>query len=219
MGDPVKGYMKGQMHVNVGTLNTVFDNTVTTGIHALLGTAGATRLVTVCKGIQGVPADGDPCFCGQFVQSEYKVATGGAVTCTIPFVGHSSAATYLNYVMPWGILLHANAIRLSATGVNTAIGFDNPSGAATFKGALFCWMVTAGNGTATLLAQDAAVNNDGGFVNIAGATSGLINCAIPSGGIIYCAGVAAEIRQFVRWQIAFTTATTVTFLSALCRFY
>lgn len=221
MGDQVKGYQKGQTHANVGTLNAVFDNTAVTGIHALLGTAGGIRLVMVCKGIQGVPADGDPAFCGQFIQGAYQVVSGGAVTVSVPFQGHGSTATYLNYCMPWGILLHANAARTAVQGVNAAVGFDNPTGAATSKGALFVWMVTAGDGTATLLAQDAAVNNDGGFVNITSATTGLIDMSTPTGGIIYCAGVAGAIRQYVRWQISFAggTASTVTFLSALCRFY
>jgi len=35
MADGVKTYLPNHPHVNVGTLNTVFDNTATSGIHAL----------------------------------------------------------------------------------------------------------------------------------------------------------------------------------------
>jgi len=216
MSDTVKGYQKGHAQVNIGTLNAVFDNTATTGLHAVLGTAGAKRLVTVCYGMRAAPVDGDECFNGQFIQGAYKVESSGAVTATIPFQGWAADGTYLAHASPWGTLLHANAARLAVTGANTAVGFDNPTGAATAKGAIFYWQVTAGDGTATIRAQDAAVNNDGGYADCLGLTSGVINCAVKQYGTAYQTGA---IRQFVRWQITFGTANTVTFLSALCRVY
>jgi hypothetical protein len=219
MSDTVKGYMKGHAHVNVGTLNAVFDNTATTGIHAQLQAAGSKKLVTVAIGQNAPPADGDECFNGEFIQGAYQVATGGAVTVSVPFQGWAGDATYLQYASPWGTILHAKAIRLAATGVNDQIGFDNPTGGATSKGAIFVIHVFAGNGTANLLVQDAAVNNDGGFVNIPGGGTGLIDCAVPQWAASYCSGALGAIRQYVRWQIAFGTATTVTFFSALRRIY
>lgn len=220
MGDTVKGYMRGHATVNVGTLNAVFDNTATTGIHTVLKTAGAKRLVTVALGMRAAPVDGDECFNGEFTQGAYQVNTsGGAVTVNVPFQGWAADSTYLRYASPWGTLLHANAARTAATGVNADVGFDNPTGDRTLKGALFVWHVFAGDGLATLKVQDAAVNNDGGFVDLALGTSGEINCAVKQAGMVWCGGAVYEVRRYVRWQISFNTATTVTFLSALCRIY
>lgn len=212
--DVHKGYLLGHPQVNVGTLNAVFDNTATVGVHANLGTAGAIRTVLVALGMRGVPADGDPCFGGQFTQSAYQ--TEGEYV-NIPFAGWADDATTLLYGNGWGTLLHANAIRLAATGVNAAVGFDNLAVAQTLKGGYMLYMVTAGDGTATLSVQDAAVNNDGGFVTLAGATSGELNCAVKQWGLVV--PTTLTVRQYLRWQIAFNSATTVTFVTAFIRKY
>jgi len=61
------------------------------------------------------------------------VAYGGGVTVTVPFQGLAADRTGLGlrYCTVGGLLLHANAVRLAATGVNTAVGFDNPTGSDT----------------------------------------------------------------------------------------
>ncbi len=222
MSDTVKGYLPNTAHTNVGTLNAVFDNTATVGLHALMATAGILKTLLVPIGIRGAPVDGDPCFGGQFVQKAYQVTNdGGGVTVTIPFSGWSVEATSPLYANPFGILLHANAARTEAVGVNISDGFDNPTGGATTKGGFFLYQVFAGDGTATLSVDDgtSAINAD--MDPLAGATTGVINCAVPSAGIII--PTTQTIRQFVRWQIDFDagggTATTVTWAAAFFRRY
>jgi len=217
LADTVKCYLGAHVQVNVGTLNAVFDNTATVGVHTVLQSAGNIRTVLAAYGIRAEPADGDPCFGGQFTQGGYQTEQSGGVYVNVPFMGTAGDATSRLYGSPWGTLLHANAVRLAATGVNDAVGFDNPKGAATAKGGYFLYMVTDGDGTATLSVQDAAVNNDGGFVTLAGATTGEINCAVKQYGVII--PTTQDVRQYLRWQIDFGDATTVTFLSAFMRAY
>lgn len=217
MSDTVKGYQRGHSHANVGTLNAVFDNTATTGIHAIMGTAGAARNVLVAKGILAAPADGDPCFGGSFIQKGYPVTNeSGAVTLSIPFSGWAANAASLLYASPWGVLLHANAARTSASGANTGTGFDNPTAGATAKGGYFLYQVTAGNGTATLSVDDSADNS--AWIALSGATSGSITCAAGVSGIVALA-TSATVRRYLRWQVAFGTATSISFACALMRAY
>lgn len=212
MADAVKGYLPNTPHVNCGTLDAVFDNTVTTGIHAVLGTAGTKRTVMVCKGIQAAPAQGDPVFSGVFLQKAYQAANdSGAVTVTIPFSGWAADAAYLQ-ASPWGVLLNANTAR---TAVNSAIGVDDRGGATT-TGGYMTYQVTAGNGTATILVQDAATNTDGSFAALSGATTGSINCAVVQHGIVALAA-GATVRRYLRWQITLGTATSVNFVLAFNR--
>lgn len=215
MADAVKGYYKGQTNVNIGTFNGIFDNTATTGIHTVLNSAGLLRTVVVAYGIRAAPADGDPCFCGQFDQQAYQVNDdAGALAVTIPFGGWSATATSLNYAQGWGTLLHANAARTSATGANTATGYDNPKEAATSKGGFMVYEVLAGNGTATISVDDSANNID--FLALSGATTGSISCAAGVSGLV-ALGTSATVRRYLRWQIAFGTATSVTFVTAFVR--
>lgn len=212
LADTVKGYLPNTPHINCGTLDSVFDNTATTGIHAIAGTAGVKRTMMVCKGIQAAPAQGDPVFSGVFLQKEYRATQdGGAVTVTIPFSGWAADATYLQ-AAPWGVLLNANTAR---TAVNAATGVDD-RGAATTTGGYMSYQVTAGNGTATIKVQDAATNADGSFADLSGATTGSINCAVVQHGIVALA-VSATVRRYLRWQIVLGTATSVTFVLAFNR--
>jgi hypothetical protein len=218
MSDTVKGYLPNQGHVNTGTLNAVFDNTATTGLHALMITAGISRNVITAIGMRAIPAGGDPCFGGTFIDTAYQVTQdGGAVTATIPFAGWSVEKS-ANYVSPWGTLLHANA---AETGVNSGTGYDNPTGASTAKGGYFMYHVLASSNpthTATLSVDDAATNAGGSFAPLSGATSGSITVTAGVSGIIFL-GNTATVRQFLRWQIALGTATSVTFVSAFFRAY
>lgn len=212
--DPVKGYLKNRAQVAIGTLNAVFDNTATTGIHAVLGTAGIKRDVLIALGIQAAPAAGDPAFMGQFAQSAYQeLDNGGAMTITAPFEGWDATAQSMLYAPGWGLLLHPNT---AETAVNSGTGFDNPTGGATANGGLFMYQVLAGNGTATLKVQDAATNTNPSFADLSGATSGSIDCATRQSGLV-ALGVTATVRQFLRWQIVLGTATTVTFVMGFVR--
>lgn len=224
MGDTVKGYLPNTAHASPGTLNAVFENTATTGLHALAQpSAGTSRNVLVAIGMRAAPADGDVCYAGSFYQSGYNVTNdGGAVTATIPFTGWSASAESLLYATPWGLILHANAARTSASGANTDLGYDNPSGGATTKGGYFAYHILASSGaghTATLSVDDSATNlNDASFAALSGATTGSITVTAGVSGIVSI-GHTATVRQYLRWQIAFGTATSVTFVSAFFRAY
>lgn len=210
----VKGALRNHAQVNPGAFNANFDNTATTGIHTVLGTAGQKRTVLVAQGIRAAPAEGDPVFAGQFTQKAYQAAdAGGALTVNIPFSGWAADATSLLYAGAWGTLLHASA---AATGANSSTGVDNPTGGATTHGGFFIYQVLSGNGTATLSVDDSADNSS--FLALSGATSGSIDCSSVQHGIV-ALGVTATVRQYLRWQISLGTATTVTFVSAFCRAY
>jgi len=226
MSDVVKGYLPNMCHISPGTLNAVFDNTATTGLYALTqATAGSSRNLMVPIGIRAAPADGDPVFCGQFYQDSFNVTEdGGAVTATIQYSGLAADATTKVYAQqPWGILLHAKAIRTEATGVNTAAGFLNYSASATTtQGGYFMYQVFAGDGTLTLSVQDSDDWDDPADYDITVATTGLINCAVPTSGVI-AVPTTTTLREGLRWQIDFNagggTATTVTFACAFMRIY
>jgi len=219
LADTVKCYLGAHVQVNVGTLNAVFDNTATTGVHTVLQSSGIIRTVLVAQGIRAEPAEGDPCFGGQFTQGAYQTEQSGGVYVNIPFMGTAGDATSRLYGNPWGTLLHANT---AETAVNADVGFDNYlSEVSTTKGGFFLYQILSSNaaGTVTLSVQDAAVNNDGGFVLLAGATTGAIGFAsIPTAGVVI--PTTQTVRQYLRWQLAFAGGmTTCTFLTAFMRAY
>ena len=216
-----KGYLSGQGNIGVGTLNALLDNTAVTGIHTVLNTPGVMRTVMAPLGIRAAPAQGDPCYVGQFEQKDYAVeGTDGAVALTINFEP-SERASSLVYARPWGSLMHAKG---AETGANTAVGIDDsPAGAATTKGGYMVYSIFASNavGTVVVKMQDAAVNNDGSFADIGScATSAIGFAAIAAGtahGLV-AIGATATVRQFTRWQIVLAGGmTTVTFALAFVR--
>lgn len=218
MSDTVKGYLKNHTHVNCGTLNAVFDNTATTGLQAIMGTAGNSKNVLAAIGIRAAPANGDPCFGGQFMHSAFQPTDdGGAVTATIPFAGWASDATSLRYGLGFGQLLHANA---AETGTNSSTGFDNlQSAVTTTNGGYMLYQVLASSNashTATLKVQEADTNLDGSFGDLSGATTGVITVTAGVNGIV-ALSPTATIKQYLRWQIVLGTATSVTFVLAFMR--
>lgn len=214
--DTVKGYLKNHYQVNLGTYNAVFDNTASTGLHALMGTSGVQRTALLAMGIRAAPAAGDPCFGGQFIQSGYNATDdGGAVTVTIPWAGWSSSATSLLYAPGFGQLLHANG---AETDANSSAGFDNLSSAATTTtGGYMVYQVLASSNashTATISIDDSANNSD--WVALSGATTGSITVTAGVSGIVALTPTAT-VRRYLRWQLALGTATSVTFVLAFMR--
>jgi hypothetical protein len=213
LGDTVKGFLPNQASVTVGTLNGIFDNTAATGLHVLASGAGVTRIVSVPIGIRAAMAQGDPCFNAQVIQDGYQAGeAGGAVIANVPFGEWAGNPTTAQYPWGWGLVLNANTARV---GVNAASGVDNYGAAvSTLFGGYLCYHVTAGNGTATLSIDDSADN--AAWVALSGATTGSINCAVVSAGIV-ALGRTATVRRYLRWQIVLGTATTVTFLLSFVR--
>lgn len=207
----VKSTLPGQASISMGTLNGLFDNTATSGLHVIMNTPGVERNVMIPVGIRTAPVDNDPVFVGQFRQSGYYGdPDNNPVYASIPFSASESATgTGLVYARPWGTLLLAKAAKTAA---NTATGLDQM--AATALGGYMMYQVFAGNGTATIKVQDAAVNADGSFADLL--SSGSINCATPQSGIV-ALSKTATVRRYIRWQIALGTATSVTFALAFVR--
>jgi hypothetical protein len=166
----------------------------------------------VAQGIRDAPAQGDPAFCGTFEQLNYMADPGaGMIAANLQFGGYD-VTQLINYSKPWGVLLRPLT---ATTAVNSAIGVDD-NGAATSAGGWMMYQVTAGNGTATLKVQDAATNLDGSFADLSGATSGSVTCAAGLSGVV-AIGITATVRRYLRWQIVFGTATSVTFALAFIR--
>lgn len=210
--DAVKGVLPNQSEIGIGSINGVFDNTATTGLHIVAGGAGVMRTVMIPVGINAAPAQGDPVFVGQFEQKDYMAENNVAVYANIGFDKTSETATTLKYAKPWGWLLHAKG---AETAVNTAVGIDDNGGSSAFGGYMV-YQVFAGNGTATIKVQDAATNTNPSFADLSGATTGSIDCSTVKYGVV-ALGNTATVRQYLRWQIVLGTATTVTFALAFVR--
>lgn len=213
----VKATMIGSANVSMGTLNGLFDDAAT-GMHAVMKTIGISRCVMLACGIQTPPIDNDPVFCGKFTQlGYYATPEDNPVHVTIPFGGTVDNAGNTAYARPWGTLLHAKAIRLKSTGINGAnsdIGIDQ--GAETDLGGYFSYQVFAGNGTATLMVEHSiTTNEDAEFSplvdsDVSKGPPVLVNFSTPKAGIVQIAK-DTTVGQFVRWNIAFGSATTITF--------
>jgi hypothetical protein len=217
----VKGTMLGNAVVSMGTLNGLFDNTPTSGLHVVMNGAGVTRTIMLPIGIQAAPAAGDPVFAGQFTQLGYQGnADQPIVTASIPFGNTASAANNMLYANPWGILLKALA---AVTAVNSANGLGG--GGQTTKGGFMCYQISAaagtGNITATIKVQDAATAG-GAYSDLL--TTGTLN--LGSGGVfsgpiagIVALAPTANVASYTRWQIVLTLATSVTFALSFHRNY
>lgn len=206
---PVKAALVSHAQVSMGTLNGLFDNTATSGLHEIMKTAGVERDVMIPAGIQAAPANNDPVFCGTFTQlGYYGEPDSSPVYASIPFSGASPNSPVLMY-KPWGTLLHAKAARTAAS---TATGLDQLASSA--KGGWMMYQIFAGNGTAALKVQHASTNSDGSFADLL--SSGTISCASPIAGAV-ALSTGATVNRYVRWQIALGTATTVTFSIAFIR--
>ena len=212
MSDDVKGYFPNLPSISPGTLNGMFDNTATLGLH-VIASAPASRIVTIPIGIQAAPLAGDPCFNGQFIQTGYHGELAApSVYAQVPF-GEWDVANELNYDQAWGKMIHVKAARTAA---NTANG-DNDNGGASTAGGYMVYHVFAGaggDGTATISIDDSANNSD--WIALSGATSGEIICTSIQKGIVQLA-IGATVRQHLRWQLSLNGATSVTFAVAFVR--
>lgn len=212
LGDAVKNALANVVTINPGTINSVMDNS-TGANHALLDTQ-ATRIVMLPIGIRAAPAQGDPCFMGQFMQKDFMhtPADGSAVTISNSFSGWAGEGTTLLYSKPWGYLLHAKG---TETAANTAIGIDDNGSATSAKGGFMVYHLFSSDGTVNLKTQDAGTNADGSFSDLA--TTGLINASVtPKSGLV-ALGTGATVNKFLRWQIALGTATTCSFAIGFVR--
>lgn len=212
MTDGCKNIVVGQADIQAGTLNAFVDNDAA-GLFALASGSTGTRNLLVAIGANAAPVAGDNVFAWKFEQTSYTVEQGtGFVAVNVPFGGASYAST-LTYCRPWGKLLHAKGLE---TDVNASAGIDD-NGAQTTKGGIFVYHLHSSDGTVTLKVQDASTNSDGSFGDLSGATSGSITAAVsPKSGMIALSTIAT-VKRYLRWQLAFGTATAATFTCAFIR--
>ena len=208
----VKGALPGHAMHGVGTLNGIFSDTASTGLHTIASGAGVMRTLMVAQGMRAEPAAGDPAYMGEFEQLGYQAEPAGGVYVNIPFGNSSARASTFLYNNPWGVLLHAKAAATAANSTASA-GIDTNGGASAFGGYLV-YQVFAGNGTATISVDDSA--DDSSYSALSGATSGEIDFSTPTAGRI-AIGRTASVRQYLRWQISLNTATSVTFALGFSR--
>lgn len=212
LSDAVGGSLPGRARLSPGTLNGLFDNTAL-GLHALASGGNSLRHLIVAIGENAEPVAGCRVFAGDYRQLSYQAVGDGIVAANASFAGWDVSAATRAYDKAFGVLLHADG---AETTVNTSTGVDG--GGATTYGGLLAYQVLAGDGTATLKIQDAAVNTNPSFSDLSGATTGLINCATPSAGLVALSNTAT-VRQYLRWQIVLGSASTVTFVLAFIRRY
>ncbi len=208
----------GQASLGIGTFNGFFDNTATSGLHTVMNGAGVKRIVMIPQGVRAAPAQGDPVFCGEFEQLDYKAQVdNNIIVASIPFGEVDAIAAAINYTKPWGTLLHAKG-SAEETAANTAIGVDG--GAQTTAGGYMMYQIFAvtGTGTVTLSVQDADTNVNGSFAALSPALSSgaIAHTAVPCAGVVALA-TTATIKQFTRWQMALSGITGVSFALCLVR--
>ena len=214
VADAVKGAIVGQVNWSFGPVNGVFDNTATSGIHALANTAaGTTRYLMHSRGVKAVPTIGDDAFCFIGGQSAYKM-TEQDYTNTVSMTFSHDATLGLNYYTPFGVLLHTLT---SETGANSAT-VSSDAGAGTTKGGWLMYQIYSitGAGTITISIDDSTDGTT--FGALSGATSGAIATAsAPTSGIVQLA-TTATVKQFLRWQMAKGgSASACTFALAFMR--
>jgi len=215
LSDQVKGYLPNLAQVDFGTVNGVFDNTATSGLHVIANSEGVARATLAAYGQLAEPAQGDVCFGGVFACAGYQAASdGGAMTATIPFSGWAADAAVRFAARPFGSVLHANSAVAAA---NTAIGIDDNGGASALGGYMVYHVLASSNAahTATIKVQDAAVNLDGSFADLVGCTTSVITVTAGVSGIV--AATVSAVRQYLRWQVVLGTATSVTFVLGFFR--
>ena len=215
LSDAVKNVVVGQAEIVADPLNAFLSPSASTGIHELLKSGFGTHTYTIALGANAVPAQGDHIFSLPMEQVAYQATGDDNVYVNVNWGAPTSTNTLisLGYALPFGRLLHAKG---AETAVNTAVGIDD-YGAATALGGIFTYHLFSSNGTVTLKAQDAATNTNPSFADITGATSGSINASVtPAHGMV-ALGIAATVRQYLRWQLVFGTATTATFIVGLHR--
>lgn len=217
LSDAVKGGLPSHVRLGVGTLNGFMDNTATSGLHVLHSAPGSSYVVQVAIGDRAAPAAGVPVYAGRFYTDAYtfNADDAGLAHVSIPF-GDWDIANLVDYQRAWGALLHANsavtAVNTSGTGVD-----DNYLGASTAFGGFMAYHVTAGDGTATITVQHSATEVNANYANLGGCTTGSIDCSSVQSGIVTTTAKTTTVNRYLRWQIVFGTATTVTFVLSFHR--
>ena len=211
--DEVLNSVLGQAQIQCGPLNAFLSHSATTGIHEVFDDGTNTVDVMIAFGSLAVPAAGDPVFAWTMRQGGYTAdGAEGVVGVNIPFP-NADYSTVKGYHSPFGLLVHAKG---AETAANTAVAtIDNAASSA--NGGIFAYQLFSSNGTVTLKLQEADTNLNANFADLTGATSGIIDASVtPASGMVTLS-TTATVKRYIRWQLAFGTATTATFALAFIR--
>lgn len=211
IGDAVQGQLPNTGDIQIGPLNFLFDNTASLGVHTVFNTLSS-RTMSVALGMIAAPAEDGECFAGEFQQIDYKAQGEGMVTASMEFMndveGGTTVAARL-YSEPWGKIIHAKG---AETGVNAGSN-DTDFGSQTLKGGYMVSQMFSSNGTATLSIDDST--NDSDWVSLVSGTEQDAS-STPKSEMVALA-TNATVDQYLRWQLALNTATTVTFFISFHR--
>jgi len=211
--DEVMNGLNGKVSISAGTINAYLDNDTAGLLNIAKAVSDAGHSLMIGFGTASIPVAGDPMFAWKFQQSSYQSANAEGFTPATVKVSNASFEGVLTHRKPWGNILHPKG---AETAVNTAVGIDD-NGAASALGGIFCYQLLSSNGTVTLSVEDAATNTNPSFAALSGATSGSIDASVtPASGMV-ALGVAATVRRYLRWQLAFGTATTASFVLGFIR--
>jgi hypothetical protein len=213
--DGCKNIVNGQAEIQVDPLNAFLspETSPAIGIHELLSSGSGLQTYTIAYGVLAAPAQGDIIFSMPMEQAQYKTE---GVAVNIGWGGPTSTNSLISsgFASPFGRLLHAKG---AETGANTAVGIDDYGATPPSLGGIFTYHLFSSDGTVTLTAQEADTNSNGSFANITGATSGSITAAVaPKHGMVATSTTYA-VKRYLRWQLAFGTASTATFLIGFSR--
>lgn len=210
IGDSVKGYLPNLANISMGVLNTVLDNTATTGMIAALSTPGP-RGVMVAVGDRAAPALGNPVWMGYFNQGSFQAAEeGGAMTLSLNFNAPYQDGTWDTYFVPWGVLLHPMGAETSSTDGGTSAGIYNFG--ATCNGGTFAYQCQGTDSNSSYVLKLQSSDDNITYVDITGAT---VTVTARTGGIIEVAKTVA-INQYVRWCLT-NVDSSVTFACAFAQ--
>jgi hypothetical protein len=200
-----KGVSVGRIMPSFGPVNGVFDNTASSGLHALSIAGQAARHYLIhARGVQAAPTIGDDVFAMIARLISYKSAGAENAVSTAKLVFANNAPDTIAYTQRFGVLLHAMGSETAANTSNT----NHNNGASTSSGGWLMYMIRSitGTGTVTISVDDSA--NASTWAALSGATSGAIATAIaPTAGVIQL-GTTATVRQYLRPQIAFGGSAT-----------
>lgn len=211
--DEGNGGLPDMPTVSLGDMQAVLFTATPSGFHNQASAVPETRTVMIPWGIQQAPVLGDYVFSYPFIQSNYIKAIDKGMSMVNMHFALPAIAYGMTYIRPWGNLLHPKG---TETAVNSAVYWDS-SYAATAFGGYMCYQLFTSNGTVALKVQDSAAAGAGTGADLAGCTTGDIDATTtPKFGFIQI-GKTATVRQFLRWQLVFNTATTANFALSFTR--
>jgi hypothetical protein len=211
--DEIAGVIPGQPSSALGPISGFLDNR-TNHLHGLASAASGAQIVSVAVGLQAAPAAGVPVFVHlpDVLKYHAQDVSGGSYV-SIELGKRSGRATTNPFGETWGVMLDPGIV--AKTAVNGSTGVDD-FGAATNFGGYQVAHILAGNGTATIKTQHASTNVSGSFSDLAGATTGVVDCATPK-ALLAATARGLTVNRYIRWQIVFGTATSVTFVLSFVR--